>query len=153
MGVIKGFFKLIFSLVLAVIILGMIASFFSSPNENSSSATESTTSEITVNWTLKCKYNRNAMYEDNLTFYKNGSIYRTSSNKSQEPKEYTYSGENDYFVISGTKTLSREGTTTELPDSKLFIAKKESSSSRNWGLYYYDDYATNPFKFMVCNEF
>ena len=102
---------------------------------------------------LSCKYNPSALYTDKLYFSEDmSSISRTSNNKNIKSKSYTTEKMSlDEYIVKGTKTVvDINKNETKYPDSNLYVLNKEGS--KYWILYYFEDYDTDPFRFMVCNQ-
>ena len=101
---------------------------------------------------LKCKYNPSALYVDTFTFFADNSVIRTSTNSSSKEERYKFIVQENMWVLSGTKTIIKDGVTNKYPDTELFAIAMNSEDEWNYGIYYREDYETDPFKFMVCNR-
>ena len=101
---------------------------------------------------LKCKYNPSALYVDTFTFFADNSVIRRSTNSSSKEERYKFIVQENMWVLSGTKTIIKDGVTNKYPDTELFAIAMNSEDEWNYGIYYREDYETDPFKFMVCNR-
>ena len=102
---------------------------------------------------LSCKYNPSAPYTDKFYFSKDmSSISRTSDNKNFKGESYTIEKmSSDEYIIKGMKTdIDINKNETKHHNSKLYILNNEGF--KYWTLYYFEDYDTDPFRFMVCNQ-
>ena len=102
---------------------------------------------------LSCKYNPSALYTDKFYFSKDmSSISRTSDNKNFKGESYTIEKvSSDEYIIKGMKTdIDINKNETKHLNSKLYILNNEGF--KYWTLYYFEDYDTDPFRFMVCNQ-
>ena len=102
---------------------------------------------------LSCKYNPSALYTDKLYFSEDmSSISRTSNNKNIKSESFTTEKiSSDEYIVKGTKTVvDINKKETKYPDSNLYVLNKEGS--KYWILYYFEDYDTDPFRLMVCNQ-
>ena len=120
-----------------------------------SSEPESTEPPEVISMKIGCKYNSGAMYQENFYFNEDFTSARTTSdNKSTKEKIFSVEKTDDGFVLIGTKTkIDINKTETKYPNTKLYIMKEEASDYWNWGLYYYEDFKTDPFRFQVCHQF
>jgi len=89
---------------------------------------------------LTCKPNPSALYTDEFNFNNTmTSAERTSNNKSVKGETYNIKEmSNLEFRLDGTRTGS------------LFVVKKEAA--KVWGLYYFQDYDVDPFRYMSCRQ-
>ena len=101
---------------------------------------------------LKCKYNPSGLYVDTFTFFADNSVIRRSTNSSSKEERYKFIVQENMWVLSGTKTIIKDGVTNKYPDTELFAIAMNSEDEWNYGIYYREDYETDPFKFMVCNR-
>ena len=95
------------------------------------------------------------MYQENFYFNEDFTSARTTSdNKSTKEKIFSVEKTDDGFVLIGTKTkIDINKTETKYPNTKLYIMKEEVSDYWNWGLYYYEDFKTDPYRAQVCHQF
>ena len=101
---------------------------------------------------LKCKYNPSALYVDTFNFFEDNSVVRTSTNSSSKKETYKLIVKENAWVLSGTKTIIKNGVTSTYPDTELFAIATNNKNNWNYGIYYLEDFETDPFKFMVCNR-
>ena len=132
--------RAILSLGLMLVLVGC-----SSPEEDKPAKEKPTT-------VLKCKYNPSALYVDTFNFFADESVVRTSTNSSSKKEIYQLIVKENMWVLSGTKTITKDGVTNKYPNTELFAVAKNNESKWNYGIYYIEDFETDPFKFMVCNK-
>ena len=130
-----------------ILSLGLILFLFgcSSPDEDKPEKEKPT-------MVLKCKYNPSALYVDTFNFFADDSVVRTSTNSSSKKETYKLIVKENTWVLSGTKTITKDGVTNTYPDTELFVVAKNNENKWNYGIYYLEDFETDPFKFMVCNK-
>lgn len=89
---------------------------------------------------LTCKSNPSALYADAFNFNKTMSFAkRTSDNKSVKDETYNITEmSSSEYKLEGARTRG------------LFVLKKESE--KVWGLYYFQDYDIDPFRYMSCKK-
>jgi len=119
------------------------------------SESESTEPAEVISMKVGCKYNSGAMYQENFYFNEDFTSARTTSdNKSTKEKIFSVEKTDDGLVLIGTKTkVDINKNKTEYPNTKLYIMKKETSDYWNWGLYYYEDFKTDPYRSQICHQF
>ena len=87
---------------------------------------------------LTCKPNTSALYVDKF-YFNNAMTFakRSSDNKSVKDETYNLKEMSSLeFKLEGARTGS------------LFVLKKESE--KVWGLYYFQDYDVDPYRYMSC---
>ena len=112
--------------------------------------------------TLACKFNSGALYTDTFRFNENKSeVSRTSDNRSTTPTSYNSRNTDGGHILSGTYYKTDiNGNKTLIQDKDMWILTKNAptnpTSFKNdyweWELYYYDEFETDPVRFLSCYE-
>jgi len=113
-------------------------------------------------FTLICKFKPGALYTDTLTFNESKSeVLRTSDNRNYSPFSYNARNTDDGYILYGTyyKTDSN-GNKTLIEDEDMWVLTKNAPTNKTslkndsweWELYYFDDFKTDPVRFLSCRE-
>ena len=103
--------------------------------------------------TLSCKYNPGALYEETFSFYEDGTVLRSSTNKNDNNQtSFKFREQGEEYILIGNKTFTDiNKVTTIIPDSELYIVAKGYGSG-SYNIFYTIDYETDPTRLFVCKQ-
>ena len=101
---------------------------------------------------LKCKFNSDFLYEDTFKFFEDNSVVMTSSNSSVSKQIYKLKVKEDLSVLTGDKSITKNGMTEIYPDSEIYVLINKNIGNWTHELYYRTDFETDPFRWRICRK-